>query len=277
MKNKGIISVIAGIMVIGVAVTLCTSSYITRQEEMESLEYIVAESETDVPAEEKTSVETFAVAAAREYPPEDQAFGKSLMKAVPDGEALSPESPEEAGEPSDLSDEMSGVALAKEVPERETATESAPESKDGADVKTAAFGIAAESLEEEEESTEVSPHHKRLMELDAQIQKVREEETESTTYSMKTAAENELKLWDSELNTIYNDILDLLDEEETKEMIKQEREWMKERDALAVEAAKRSAGGTLEGLEYTASLAESTRQRAYELADLYTQLLEEES
>ena len=115
------------------------------------------------------------------------------------------------------------------------------------------------------------------MELDAQIQKVREEETESTTYSMKTAAENELKLWDSELNTIYNDILDLLDEEETKEMIKQEREWMKERDALAVEAAKRSAGGTLEGLEYTASLAESTRQRAYELADLYTQLLEEES
>ena len=114
----------------------------------------------------------------------------------------------------------------------------------------------------------------RLDELDLQIQKIRSSETEATTYSMKTAAENELKLWDSELNNIYNDILNYLDEEQTRELVSAEREWMKERDAKAVEAAKNSAGGTLEGLEYTASLAESTRQRAYALADMYEQVAE---
>lgn len=114
----------------------------------------------------------------------------------------------------------------------------------------------------------------RLDELDLQIQKIRSSETEAATYSMKTAAENELKLWDSELNNIYNDLLNYLDEEQTKELVSAEREWMKERDAKAVEAAKNSAGGTLEGLEYTASLAESTRQRAYALADMYEQVAE---
>lgn len=124
-------------------------------------------------------------------------------------------------------------------------------------------------------SDESRPNYRaRLDELDLQIQKIRSTETEATTYSMKTAAENELKLWDSELNNIYNDILTYLNEEQTQELVTEEREWMRQRDAKAVEAAKKSAGGTLEGLEYTASLAESTRQRAYELASVYEQVAE---
>lgn len=51
--------------------------------------------------------------------------------------------------------------------------------------------------------------------------------------------------------------------------MEQQRAWLKERDSAAVEAAKNSAGGSSESLEYTASLAESTRARAYELAELY--------
>ena len=263
MKNKGIIGAIAGIMVIGMTTTLCTSFYITRKEEMESSEYAAAEGIRET--QDESLLETFAMTAS----PEGQMEKRSLAKAVPDDGQTDPETsiPSEDG-----AEGTPGVALAKEAP----AKQSEQEDVLGADANIAAFDVSiTDSSETEESAQELSPHHKRLMELDAQIQKIRDEETESTTYSMKTAAENELKLWDSELNAIYNDILALLNEEKRTEMVKQEREWMKERDALAVEAARRSAGGTLEGLEYTASLAESTRQRAYELADLYTQLLEE--
>ena len=130
-------------------------------------------------------------------------------------------------------------------------------------------------------SDEDTIYLRRLKELDAQIQKSRE--TQNTAASAgssnslaKNAASNELKLWDSELNAIYNEILKHLDEEQTQELVSAERQWMKNRDADAVEAAKNSAGGSLESVEYTASLASSTRARAYELVSLYGSVLTEQ-
>ena len=41
-----------------------------------------------------------------------------------------------------------------------------------------------------------------------------------------------------------------------------------------MEAAQKTAGGSGESIEYTVSLMESTRQRAYELAEQYAWLLE---
>ncbi|MEG2349093.1 MAG: lysozyme inhibitor LprI family protein [Hungatella sp.] len=121
-------------------------------------------------------------------------------------------------------------------------------------------------------SEETLNYRARLDELDVQIQRIRGEMTDPTAYALKTAAENEYKLWDSELNTIYNAVMKHLKEEEAVKLVSQERDWMKNRDAAAVEAAKKSNGGNLEGLEYTASLAASTRERAYELAMLYEQV-----
>lgn len=125
-----------------------------------------------------------------------------------------------------------------------------------------------------------NPYLKRLKELDAQIQKSREFQNVPNTAAgsntlAKNAAGNELKLWDSELSTIYNEILKTLDEKQAQELVAAERQWMKSRDAAAVEAAKNSAGGSLESVEYTASLAETTRTRAYELVDQYASVLAE--
>ena len=50
---------------------------------------------------------------------------------------------------------------------------------------------------------------------------------------------------------------------------------MKTRDGLAMEAAKNSQGGSSESVEYTVSLTESTRQRAYELIEIYADELAE--
>ena len=86
-------------------------------------------------------------------------------------------------------------------------------------------------------------------------------------------ASNELKLWDSELNAIYDEILEHLDEKQTRNLVAEEREWMKERDRIAAEASKAVAGASLESVEYIASQAESTKLRAYELLDEYEYLL----
>ncbi len=129
-------------------------------------------------------------------------------------------------------------------------------------------------------SSEENPYLLRLTELDAQIQKSRENQNAANAGGAdntlaKNIAGNELKLWDSELSTIYNTILKHLDEEQTQQLVVTERQWMKDRDAAAVEAAKSSAGGSLESVEYTSSQAESTRARAYELAIRYSAFLME--
>lgn len=129
-------------------------------------------------------------------------------------------------------------------------------------------------------SLEENPYYIRLTELDAQIQKNRAAQNAANTAAADSAlarntADNELKLWDSELSAVYNAILKSLDEKQTQELVAAERQWMKNRDAAAVEAAKNSAGGSHESVEYTASLAQSTRTRAYELVTLYASVLAE--
>ncbi len=122
-------------------------------------------------------------------------------------------------------------------------------------------------------TAENSYYLNRLRELDVQVQKNRQNQSVSNNYSAKKAAENELKLWDNELNVIYGEIMERLDASQASSLVDEEREWMKERDRLAAEAAKASAGGSMESVEYTISLAESTRLRAYELIELYGHLL----
>lgn len=125
-----------------------------------------------------------------------------------------------------------------------------------------------------EEAAKASYYRNRLSDLEAQIQKNRENQSSmSNNSSAKNMASNELKLWDSELNAIYDEILEHLDEKQTRNLVAEEREWMKERDRIAEEASKAVAGASLESVEYIASQAESTKLRAYELLDEYEYLL----
>lgn len=116
-------------------------------------------------------------------------------------------------------------------------------------------------------------YNRLLLDLDTQIQNMRSESSDSTTYSMKTMADKELKLWNVEMNLLYTDILKAADDDAKGKLESSQQNWMKSRDAKAEAAAKKYSGGTLEGVEYTASLAESTRKRAYELVEKYIDLL----
>lgn len=122
--------------------------------------------------------------------------------------------------------------------------------------------------------TEISVDYRsRLSEIDSQIKKMRTEETDSNTYSVKNTADYEFRLWDGVLNDMYSDIMEQLDDEQKEQLKNEERDWMRVRDASAKEAANKYNGGVLEGVEYMASMASSTRERSYELLEEFSSLL----
>lgn len=262
-KGKGIWYVIASILVIGIMTTTYTNKLLVSQQSANSAAYASPESsfmagETvkrspKADSQEGGEAKAFSADSPSSIPSiEESATGNSRMAAAPE--------PYQDGQ----------EALAVEEKEEAIVEQSEAPSIAITPLETAPAAPYAYQLQEEYAAAE---YKTRLNELDAQIMRIREEETDSNTYSMKTTAENELKLWDSELNTVYTKILEKVSEEEAALLIQEERNWMKERDALAVMAAKKSNGGA-EGIEYTASLAASTRQRTYDLVDMYQNILE---
>ncbi len=154
----------------------------------------------------------------------------------------------------------------------------------------AAYDIVIVSNEQETYDEPISPlgtgsdtagsdYLSRLTELDLQIERTREDsESSSANLSAQGLASNELRQWENELNIIYNSIRSHLDEEADAQLVEEQREWMKERDLLAGEAAMGSSGGSSdENVEYLNSMADSTRQRAYELVNRYGNILSNES
>lgn len=112
-------------------------------------------------------------------------------------------------------------------------------------------------------------YQKRLEEIDALIADMKQSDLMSNTDSMSSVADYEYKLWDSELNRIYQALIQAMSQEEAEALKAEERSWLRTRDQAANQAASKYKGGTMERLEYAASLAISTRTRAYELLEEY--------
>ena len=114
---------------------------------------------------------------------------------------------------------------------------------------------------------------RRFQELDSQIQNMRDSQTDSSAVSIKSLADTELNLWEKELGSLYGEIMEQLSETEQEDLAGSQREWMNERDAAAEKAIPSNSGSSIETAEYTASLAASTRSRAYGLLEEYREYL----
>lgn len=204
-----------------------------------------------------------------------------------------------AGQASGTSGQEAGndslAAAAAEAPQMAAAAAAVP-GEASAETEAgpgAAATAAAPEAAKEKSSVEISPltpgngnqsviaaaedtgayYTKRLAELDVQIQKLRSDSTDSTTYSVQALAESELKLWKEEVSSLYSVIYEALDDEGKEKLESSQQAWLKDRDKKAETAARKYSGGSLEGVEYTASQAESTRQRAYDLLNEYKDTL----
>lgn len=259
-KNRGIWLVIAAILIIGIAVTFATSRFI--RQNGGSLDTVAV---TQMPGTTAGGgmPQAYTEGAGTELP---AAARKRMEETVP------------AGEEGAVSGNTDEAAAGAAVPEAAAA---------GAGNKADAAAAAAPSISplgpggsavlQSDEEEKLAYYEKRLAELDAQVQKMRSESSDSTTYSMKTLAEKEFKLWNIEMNTIYAEIMNGLDEDAKGKLESEQQTWMKSRDTKAEEAARKYSGGSLEGVEYTASQAETTRTRTYDLVETYINSLPAEN
>lgn len=86
---------------------------------------------------------------------------------------------------------------------------------------------------------------------------------------MKEAASKEHERWDKALNEIYQELQKQLPEADMTKLKEEQLSWIKERDKAAEDAAAKYKGGTMEGLEYAATLASVTKERCYKLVEMY--------
>lgn len=296
------LALVAGIIIAGSSITAYTNYYITKQESKYH-QIAVSQDEAKTAAfagsiaiiSETGAAEAGSFTAFQGNPQADEnGDGKNAPHLDEEAQDLW-EQEEEAAfqepESNQRSSELSVKTAAAEAalsPQAAPADEPAfsgqgalPEAEAGAANFTApmaaaepdalsASPAAGENLADTDgEESAYSQSKKRLDDLDIQIQKMRDAQVDSTAYSIKALADTELKLWDRELNNIYIQIMDRLGEGERLELAREQREWMNQRDVQAEEAAPRNRSGAIESAGYTASLAASIRQRAYDLLESY--------
>lgn len=90
-----------------------------------------------------------------------------------------------------------------------------------------------------------------------------------TTADMRQAANERYKRWDAALNEIYGVLKGQLSSSDMKKLQNEEVQWISDRDAKAKKASSEFKGGTIEPVVYGNSLAETTKQRCYELVEKY--------
>lgn len=90
-----------------------------------------------------------------------------------------------------------------------------------------------------------------------------------TTYEMKYASSQVLKLWDDALNEIYGVLKSELSSSEMNSLRQKQRAWISYRDKAADKEAAEYEGGTMEGLMRSEVLGSLTRDRCYELVNQY--------
>ncbi|TLS37033.1 lysozyme inhibitor LprI family protein [Pseudalkalibacillus caeni] len=118
-----------------------------------------------------------------------------------------------------------------------------------------------ESLKEE--------YLKKLNDTKREIDKVRNNNEDETTYALKKVEGDRYDVWDGLLNEVYGVLINQLPAEEMDQLRKEQREWIDYRDHTAKEASLKYKGGTMEQLEYVTVENDLTEERCFELVEKY--------
>lgn len=89
------------------------------------------------------------------------------------------------------------------------------------------------------------------------------------TIEMKSAASQEYERWDKALNEIYGVLKQQLSSDDMNKLKEEQIKWISDRDSKAKKDSLEYEGGTAEQLIYTSSLAQTTKERCYELVEKY--------
>ena len=306
--NLKIWAVIFTIVAAGMLITQFTRGYVSRQTAQYAAGSAGLE-ETAAAASQASEAESFSLAGsdgaagleARKMPDKTAEEGGSVgaepsglsdtegeelssegTEAVPDAAASAPvpflaqaEGFSSESDSAEITEEASGEAApaspapaAAMIPQ-ETAAESAAAETEEPSVSLRSAQAPEESAETEDYRTQLARIQERLVQVEAQIARIRSSDTDSNVYTVKNLAPSELKIWERELDAVYDLLMDSLPEEEAEELKKEQQSWLEKASNNAREAASKKSGGSMESVEYTAAMAEAARARVYELLELY--------
>ena len=306
--NLKIWAVIFTIVAAGMLITQFTRGYVYRQTAQYAAGSAGLE-ETAAAASQASEAESFSLAGsdgaagleARKMPDKTAEEGGSVgaepsglsdtegeelssegTEAVPDAAASAPvpflaqaEGFSSESDSAEITEEASGEAApaspapaAAMIPQ-ETAAESAAAETEEPSVSLRSAQAPEESAETEDYRTQLARIQERLVQVEAQIARIRSSDTDSNVYNVKNLAQSELKIWERELDAVYDLLMDSLPEEEAEELKKEQQSWLEKASNNAREAASKKSGGSMESVEYTAAMAEAARARVYELLELY--------
>lgn len=110
---------------------------------------------------------------------------------------------------------------------------------------------------------------KKLNDIQAKIDKDYNFKDTITTQDMRNASGAQYRLWDDALNEIYNDLKNTLSPDNMEKLKQEELAWISKKESDAKNEADKVKGGTLEPVNYSLSLADSTKKRCYELVNKY--------
>lgn len=156
-----------------------------------------------------------------------------------------------------------------------SATSNVPTSNELSDTEEIVLYATEQPLLDAETNTKEKTEKDQYIDrLNSIIVYYEEQWAQASDYSMldmKELKNQEYRKWDDELNTIYQLIKKKLPEDKFILLRDEEREWITTRDEKAAVAASKYAGGSMEGFEYMAVMTELTKERTFELVDIYFQ------
>ncbi|WP_432628167.1 lysozyme inhibitor LprI family protein [Brotaphodocola sp.] len=136
--------------------------------------------------------------------------------------------------------------------------------------------VVGESQGQENDSDQKNQEESVLLQLraiDEEIAQRASSETDTTPNARKAAIESEWKLWETQMNRFLDTLENQLEPSAWEKLFKEQKEWLRTRDEDATKGSGRQNGSTLDEIEYNRLIRESTRQRTYELAERYGEIL----
>ena len=117
-----------------------------------------------------------------------------------------------------------------------------------------------------------SEYLQKMKKIDNESEKLdKEYETDrgSTQGGMNIISGKQAKLYDDELNQIYDYLKQNLSKEKAKELEKSEMAWIKEKESNIAEIKKQYEGGSVTPLMVNSEVAKESKERCYYLIDNY--------
>ncbi len=113
----------------------------------------------------------------------------------------------------------------------------------------------------------------RLNELEQSILNQRQKQDSEDANNQVHVLEGELKLWQGEIDRMVAELETIIVAEDYTRLLQEQQDWSKRREENAIIASDGISNATEAGIKYIASLVDDTKQRAYDLALVYGDLL----